>query len=325
MKALICKTLDGPDALDYGDFTAPEIAAGMVLVDVKTASINFPDVLITKGEYQMKPDLPFVPGGEGAGIVAAVGDGVSHVSVGDAVLFTSLSGAFAEQVLVPAMMTVPKPAAMSFEEAAAFTITYGTSYHALKQRANLSAGETVLVLGAAGGVGIATIEIAKAMGATVIAAASSDEKLAVCKEHGADHLINYSKDDLKSALKQLAAGGIDVVYDPVGGAMTEVAFRAMAYNGRHLVIGFAAGDIPKVPANLALLKMCQLVGVFWGNWAMKFPADNAQNMQELFSLFAKGQLKPHVESLYALEDYKEAYACLTKRKVKGKVVFQIGG
>ncbi|WND01824.1 NADPH:quinone oxidoreductase family protein [Temperatibacter marinus] len=324
MKAIICSTLDGPNALTYGDFDDPEISAGMVKVEMKAASLNFPDVLITYGKYQMKPELPFIPGGEGAGVITEVGEGVTHLAVGDRVMVTTMAGAFADYAVVPAMMAMKIPETMSFSEAAAFMIIYGTSYHALKQRANIQSGEKLLVMGAAGGVGLATIQIAKAMGAEVIAAASNSEKLAVCEQNGADHCINYSEGDVKALFKQAAPKGFDVVYDPVGGDMSEIAFRNMAYNGRHLVIGFAAGDIPAIPANLALLKMCQLVGVFWGSWAMKFPQDQMRNMKELFELYEAKKVKPLVESSYKMADFKEAYACLTERRVKGKVVLEIG-
>lgn len=323
MKAVVCKTLDGPTALTLDDVETPAVSAGMILVDVQAASLNFPDVLITQGKYQMKPELPFVPGGEGAGLVAAVGEGVSGFNVGDRILFTGSHGAFAETALLPAMMCVKIPDEMDFKSAAALTITYATSYHALKQRANLQAGEIVAVLGAAGGVGLATIELAKAMGARVIACASSDEKLAVCKEAGADDLLNYGETDLKAGLKALAPKGIDVIYDPVGGDYSEAALRAMANNGRHLVIGFAAGDIPSIPLNLTLLKQCQIVGVFWGAWAMKNPKGQYQNMQDLFALFGKGDIAPRVKDSFSLSQYAEAYACLTERRVKGKVVFDL--
>jgi len=324
MKAVVCSTLDGPSALTFENIDAPTVSAGMVRVAVKAAAINFPDILITQGKYQMRPDLPFVPGGEGAGIVEEVGDGVTHLAIGDAVCFTASHGAFAEQAVIPAIVTMKTPSAMSFKEAAALTITYATSYHALKQRANLMEGETLLVLGAAGGVGLAAIELGKAMGATVIAAASTDEKLAVCKAAGADALLNYTTTDLKAGIKDCAPRGVDVVYDPVGGDFSETALRSLRANGRHLVIGFAAGDIPKIPLNLTLLKQCQIVGVFWGAWAMANPADQAANMADIFKLYGEGKVKPRVEDSYKLEEYADAFACVSERRVKGKVVLEIG-
>lgn len=325
MKALCCKTLDGPNSLSIEDIDTPEVGAGMVRVAVHAAALNFPDVLITQGKYQIKPDLPFTPGGEGAGVIDRVGEGVDHLSVGDRVLFTASHGAFADFAVVPAAMCLPIPDVMDFKSAAALTITYGTSYHALKQRADLKAGETVAVLGAAGGVGLATIELAKAMGARVIACASTDEKLSVCQETGADHLLNYNETELKAGLKSAAPKGVDVVYDPVGGDFSEAAIRALAVGSRHLVIGFAAGVIPAVPLNLTLLKQCQIVGVFWGAWAMANPKLHHQNMQDLFDMFTRGQIKPRVKDIYPLEDFQAAYACLTERRVKGKVVFTFNG
>ncbi len=324
MKALVCETLEGPEKLVLKDIDKPTLKKGHVLIEVKAASLNFPDVLITQGKYQIKPDLPFIPGGEAAGVVAELGDGVTNLSVGDRVLFTGSHGAFAEYAVIPAQLAMPIPDDMDFKSAAALTITYATSYHALKQRASLQAGETVAVLGAAGGVGYAAIELAKAMGANVIACASSAKKLEVCKEAGADELLDYDEEDLKDGLKKLAPKGVDVIYDPVGGRFSEAALRAIGVNGRHLVIGFAAGDIPKMPLNLTLLKQCQIVGVFWGAWAMANPAGQVANMNDLFDMFKKGQIKPRVEDSFKMADYEEAYACLTERRVRGKAVFEIG-
>lgn len=321
MKAVLCKELGPADKLVVGDAPDPVAAAGHVVVDVKAAGLNFPDTLIIEGKYQVKPDLPFTPGGEGAGVVTELGEGVTHLKVGDKVIFMTQTGAFAEKTAVPAITTIPMPEGMPFEMAAGITLTYGTSYHALKQRAQLQPGETVLVLGAAGGVGIATVELAKAMGAKVIAAASTDEKLEFCKASGADELINYSTEDMKARLKEITGGkGVDVIYDPVGGDYTEAAFRNMAAGGRHLVIGFAAGDIPKVPINLCLLKQASLVGVFWGAWVSKNPSDQIQNMKEILGMVAEGKVRAAVNDVFPLEQVEDAYACLTERRAKGKVI-----
>lgn len=321
MKAVLCKELGPADKLVVGDAPDPVAAPGHVVVDVKAAGLNFPDTLIIEGKYQVKPDLPFTPGGEGAGVVTELGDGVTHLKEGDKVIFMTQTGAFAEKTMVPAITTIPMPEGMPFEMAAGITLTYGTSYHALKQRAQLQPGETVLVLGAAGGVGIATVELAKAMGAKVIAAASTDEKLEFCKASGADELINYSTEDMKARLKEITGGkGVDVIYDPVGGDYTEAAFRNMAAGGRHLVIGFAAGDIPKVPINLCLLKQASLVGVFWGAWVSKNPSDQIQNMKEILGMVAEGKVRAAVNDVFPLEQVADAYACLTERRAKGKVI-----
>lgn len=323
MKAVLCKELGLADKLVIEDVDAPEVSPGHVLVDVKAAGLNFPDTLIIQGKYQVKPDLPFTPGGEGAGVIKAVGEGVKHLKPGDNIIFMCQTGAFAEQVVVPAITAIPMPSSLSFEMAAGITLTYGTSYHALKQRAQLQKGETVLVLGAAGGVGIATVELAKAMGAKVIAAASTDEKLEFCKKSGADELINYSTEDLKTRIKEITDGrGVDVIYDPVGGDYTETAFRSMAPNGRLLVIGFAAGDIPKIPINLCLLKQASLVGVFWGAWVSKNPGEQMQNMKEILAMVEAGSVRASVNDVFDLEDVEKAYACLTERRAKGKVILK---
>jgi len=321
VKAVLCKELGLADKLVVEDISTPTAGKGQILVDVKAAGLNFPDTLIIQGKYQFQPNLPFTPGGEGAGIIAAVGEGVTHLKAGDRVIFMCQTGAFAEQAVVPAVTVIPMPDGLSFEMAAGITLTYGTSYHALKQRALLQEGETVLVLGAAGGVGIATVELAKAMGAKVIAAASTDEKLAFCKESGADELINYSTEDMKARLKEITGGrGVDVIYDPVGGDYSETAFRSMAPGGRHLVIGFAAGDIPKIPLNLCLLKQASLVGVFWGAWAAANSPVQIQNMQEILGMVASGQVRASVNDVFPLSDVQAAYACLTERRAKGKVI-----
>lgn len=321
MKAVLCQELGPADKLVIGDVADPKAGAGEVVVDVKAAGLNFPDTLIIQGKYQVRPDLPFTPGGEGAGIVAEVGEGVKHLKVGDKIIFMTQTGAFAEKAVVPAITAIPMPDGLSFEMAAGITLTYGTSYHALKQRAELKPGETVLVLGAAGGVGIATVELAKAMGAKVIAAASTYEKLEFCKQSGADELINYSTEDLKTRIKEITGGkGVDVIYDPVGGDYTETAFRNMAPGGRLLVIGFAAGDIPKVPINLCLLKQASLVGVFWGAWVSKNPGEQLQNMKEIMGMVAEGKVRAAVNDVFPLAEVEAAYACLTERRAKGKVI-----
>jgi NADPH:quinone reductase-like Zn-dependent oxidoreductase len=268
--------------------------------------------------------MPFSPGGEMAGEVIAVGDQVTRFRPGDRVAGLTGYGAFAEEVVVAEDNLLPVPDAMSDEQAAAFTMVYGTSYHALKQRANLQPGETLLVLGASGGVGLAAVELGKAMGARVIAAASSAEKLAVARAAGADELINYRDEPLKDAAKRLTRGkGVDVVYDPVGGDFTEQALRAMAWNGRHLIVGFAAGEIPKIPANLTLLKGCSVVGVFWGDFTRREPQTSAENMQALLTLFAEGRITPTISQVYAFEDYVDAFGALTGRRATGKVVLRV--
>ncbi|TRO95527.1 NADPH:quinone oxidoreductase family protein [Glycocaulis profundi] len=321
MRALICKQFAPYDQLEVAQVEVPPLNEGMVMVDVKAAGVNFPDILLVEGKYQAQPPFPFVPGTEAAGVVSALGPKATGFKEGDRVIVASMLGAFAEKVPAPAAQIVPMPDTMSFEEGAAFTTTYATSYHALKQRARLQPGESVLVLGAAGGVGLATVQIAKAMGATVIAAASSDEKLAIAAEAGADHGIDYTKDDLKTKVRELTGGkGVDVVYDPVGGDFAEPALRATGWGGRYLVIGFAAGPIPKLPLNLALLNSRDILGVFWGAWAGRNPRENAQNMKELFDLFEAGKIKPRISGAYKLEDFKGAFDDIMGRRVKGKVV-----
>ena len=321
MKALLCREFGPEKDMKVEEIDAPTAGEGQVVIDVKAGGLNFPDLLCVRGQYQFKPPLPFVPGTEGAGEIAEIGAGVEGWSVGDRVLFNTPVGAFGEKCSVAAQAITKIPDSMPFEAAAGLTIVYGTSYHALKQRAALKPGQSLLVLGAAGGVGLATVELGKAMGAKVIAAASSDEKLAVCKEHGADELINYSDVDLKATLKEMTEGkGVDVIYDPVGGEYSEAAFRNIAWDGKHLVIGFAAGDIPKLPLNLPLLKGGSVVGVFWGAWAGRFPQEHRQNMQELFDMFEAGKIKPHVAATYKLEDFLTAFDELSGRRAIGKVV-----
>ena len=325
MRAILCKELGPANTLVIDDIPSPEPGKGQVKVRVKAAGLNFPDTLIIEGKYQIKPELPFSPGGEMAGEVLAVGEGVQRFKVGQRVMGLTGYGAFAEEILVPENQLIPVPDGMNDHTAAAFSMVYGTSYHALKQRANIQPGETLLVLGASGGVGLAAVELGKAMGATVIAAASSAEKLAVAKEAGADDLINYAEEDLKDALKQRYPKGVDVIYDPVGDKFTEAAIRNMAWNGRLLIVGFAAGDIPKIPANLALLKGCSIIGVFWGAFTQKEPQTNIQNIMELMQLFTQGKINPRISQVFPFEEYEQALAALTSRTAKGKVVLDIAG
>lgn len=321
MRALVCKDFAPYDQLKVEDVPEPDLGEGMVMIDVKAAGVNFPDILLVEGKYQMKPPTPFVPGMEAAGIVSKLGDKVQGVKEGQRVIVATMLGAFAEKVPAHFSQIVPMPDSMSFEEGAALTTIYGTSYHALKDRARLKEGETVLVLGAAGGVGIATVQLAKAMGAKVIAAASSDEKLAFARENGADETVNYTTEDLKAKVKELTGGkGVDVVYDPVGGDFSEAALRASGWDARYLVVGFAAGPIPKIPLNLALLNSRNIMGVFWGAWVGREPKANAQNMKEIFDFFEAGKLKPQISASYALDDVQQAFEDLMERRVKGKVV-----
>ena len=325
MRAILCKELGPANTLVIDDIPSPEPGKGQVKVRVKAAGLNFPDTLIIEGKYQIKPELPFSPGGEMAGEVLAVGEGVQRFKAGQRVMGLTGYGAFAEEILVPENQLIPVPDGMNDHTAAAFSMVYGTSYDALKQRANIQPGETLLVLGASGGVGLAAVELGKAMGATVIAAASSAEKLAVAKEAGADDLINYAEEDLKEALKQRYPKGVDVIYDPVGDKFTEAAIRNMAWNGRLLIVGFAAGDIPKIPANLALLKGCSIIGVFWGAFTQKEPQTNIQNIMELMQLFNQGKINPRISQVFPFEEYEQALAALTSRTAKGKVVLDIAG
>jgi NADPH2:quinone reductase len=321
MKALLCRALGPVESLAVGEIDSPVPSRGQVLIDVKAAGVNFPDVLMVQGKYQFKPPLPFAPGCELAGIVKAVGEGVTHVKPGDRALALVMHGGFAEEAIADASGVVPLPDNVDFATAASFMFTYGTSYHALKDRAALLAGETLLVLGAAGGVGLAAVELGKLMGARVIAAASTDDKLEVCRSRGADATINYSSEDLRERLKVLTEGrGVDVVYDPVGGEYSEMALRSMAWRGRFLVVGFANGEIPKIPLNLALLKGCSIVGVFWGNFTTKEPKANAANIRELIGWIAAGKLKPFVSERYPLARGVEALQAMQNRRVKGKVV-----
>lgn len=324
MKAVLCKAFGPAESLVLEDVASPVAKKNEILLDVHAAAVNFPDTLIIEGKYQFKPPFPFSPGGEAAGVVSAVGEKISHLKIGDRVMALTGWGSFAEQVAVPGYNVLPIPPAMDFNTAAGFSMTYGTSMHALKQRGNLQPGETLLVLGASGGVGLAAVEIGKAMGARVIAAASSAEKLAIAKAAGADELINYSETSLKDEIKRLTDGqGADVIYDPVGGDLFDQAIRAIAWNGRLLVVGFASGRIPELPVNLALLKGAAVVGVFWGSFAQRQPQDNAANFQQLFGWYAEGKLKPLVSQVYPLSDTAQAINDLGQRKAVGKVVVQV--
>src|SRR3954462_10201723 len=324
MKAVVCKQYGPPESLVLEELASPRPAGGAVVISVKAASVNFPDGLIIENKYQFKPPLPFSPGSELSGVIKEVGEAVSPWKAGDCVMAFTTYGAFAEEVKVEATRLARLPAKMSFEEAAAFVLTYGTSDHALRDRAALAAGETLLVLGAAGGVGIAAIEIGKALGARVIACASSEDKLAVCREHGADATINYASEDLRERVKALTEGrGVNVVYDAVGGAATEPAFRSLAWRGRLLVIGFAAGEIPKLPLNLALLKGASAVGVFWGDFARREPQRFAESIRQLGRWFAEGRLRPHISQRFPLEEAPRALELMAARRVKGKLVLMM--
>jgi NADPH:quinone reductase-like Zn-dependent oxidoreductase len=317
----VCTELGPASRLSVGEIDDPEPGVGEVVVDVKAAGLNFPDTLIIEGKYQFKPELPFTPGGEASGVISAVGEGVGHLAVGQRVIALSTYGAFAEKWAVPASGVIPMPDALDLESAAGFGLTYGTSYHALVQRARLQSGEKLLVLGAAGGVGSAAIEIGKHLGAEVIAAASSREKLEFATDLGADHVIDYSSEDLRDRLKEIAGSGVDVVYDPVGGDFTEQAFRSLAWNGRHLVVGFAAGPIPELPVNLALLKGASLVGVFWGRSLREEPQRAFQNFVELTELANAGVIHPRVSQRFTLDRCEEAFAVFENRTVMGKAIF----
>jgi len=321
MKAVVCKQFGPPESLVVEELPSPRPGRGEVVISVKAASVNFPDVLIIENKYQVKPPLPFSPGSELAGVVKEVGEGVGGVRAGDRVMAFTTFGAFAEEVKTEAIRLVPMPEKMDFATGAAFLLTYATTDHALRDRGALQAGETLLVLGAAGGVGLAAVEIGKALGARVIACASTDDKLAVCREHGADATINYSSEDFRERVKVITGGkGPDVVYDPVGGPYTEPAFRSIAWRGRLLVVGFAAGDIPKLPLNLALLKGAAVLGVFWGDFVKREPQRFAESLRQLARWFAEGKLKPHVSQTFPLAQAVDALKLMAARQVKGKVV-----
>ncbi|RKN80793.1 NADPH:quinone oxidoreductase family protein [Ulvibacterium marinum] len=324
MKAIRCKAYGPPSTLVLEELESLRPRAKEVVVQVKACGINFPDTLIIQGLYQFKPKLPFTPGSDIAGVIQEVGEEVLHLKQGDEVFGFVVYGALAEEVVVPANSCFLKPKKMDYPVAASFMMAYGTSYHALKDRAMLNEGETLLVLGASGGVGLAAVELGKLMGAKVIAAASTDEKLELCQAYGADQIINYTKVDLKSTIKELTGGrGADVIYDPVGGNYSEAAFRGIAWNGRFLVVGFAAGTIPNIPLNLPLLKGASVVGVFWGNFAMGNPKANMKNAMTLMKWYDEGKLKPHIHNIYDLEDTPKALQEMMERKVKGKLVVRM--
>ena len=321
MHAWLCENPVGVDALTWKEIPTPAPQKGEVLIEIQAASLNFPDLLIVQNKYQMKPELPFVPGSEYAGIIRALGEGVTHLQVGQAVACLSGTGGFGTHTIALAKLCMPLPAGFPAVDAAAFIMIYATSHHALIDRAQLKAGETVLVLGAAGGVGTSAIQVAKAAGARVIAAASTDEKCALCTSIGADATINYSRENLREAIKTLTDGkGPDVIYDPVGGDFAEPAFRSIAWRGRYLVVGFASGPIPALPFNLALLKGASIVGVFWGDYARREPQANAAMMAELAQWYAQGKIKPVIDSTMPMKDLKAAYAHMGSRNVKGKLV-----
>ena len=324
MKAIRCIKYGPPSSLILEEMASLKPGAKEVVVSVKACGINFPDTLIIQGLYQVRPKLPFTPGSDIAGVVKEVGKGVVHLKKGDEVFGFVAYGALAEEVIVPSNACFSKPKKMGYPVAASFMMAYGTSYHALKDRSKLKEGETLLVLGAAGGVGLAAVELGKLMGARVIAAASTDEKLELCRDYGADETINYSKMDLKATIKELTGGkGVDVIYDPVGGEYSETAFRAIAWNGRFLVVGFAAGTIPKMPLNLPLLKGASIVGVFWGGFAIGNPKANMENTKALMQWYQEGKIKPHIHRIYELEDTPKALEEMMNRKVKGKLVVQM--
>lgn len=321
MRAVQCQQWGGPELLRVVDLALPEPGPGQVRIKVAAAGVNFPDLLIIQNKYQMQPTLPFTPGAEVAGEITAVGEGVEGLRPGMQVAALCMVGGFAEECLAAAAACMPLPPGVPATLAAAFVLAYGTSWHALRDRAELKAGETVLILGAAGGVGLAAVGIAKAIGATVIAAASTDEKLAVCREHGADHTINYSEGDLRTKIKELTAGkGPDVVVDPVGGSFAEPVFRSIGWRGRYLVIGFADGSVPALPLNLPLLKGASLVGVFWGEFAKREPKQNAAGMMELMGWVASGKLRPLISRQYSLDEVPQALTDMGERRVVGKIV-----
>ncbi|MGH8531028.1 MAG: NADPH:quinone oxidoreductase family protein [Nevskiales bacterium] len=325
MRAIVCKQFGPPEQLVLEDVPAPaKLAPGDVHIRVHAVGVNFPDTLIIQGKYQFRAEPPFTPGGEVAGEVLAVGEKVKQFKPGDRVVTVQTHGGLAEEMVCTAMGVLPAPAGMDYVEAAAYPMAYGTSYYALKQRGRLKAGETLLVLGAAGGVGLTAVELGKLMGARVIAAASSDEKLAVCKQQGADEVINYAREDLKERVKALTKGqGADVIYDPVGGDFTQTSLSCINWDGRLLVIGFASGPIPSIAANRLLLKSCSLVGVFWGASMMREPQANMENFRQLAQWHAEGKLKPHVSKTYELKDASQALSDMLARKATGKLVVKV--
>ena len=324
MRALVCRQFGPIEDVELQELPSPEPGPGQVLIDVRAAGVNFPDLLSIQGKYQIKSEPPFTPGAELSGVVAKLGDGVEAFEVGDEVIGIFAGGAFAEQCVVDAENLFPKPPPITHEQAAGLSITYGTSYYALKQLAELQPGETVLVLGAAGGVGTSAVQLGKAMGARVIAAASTAEKLAFAKQAGADELINYSNEDLRARIKELTGGkGVDVVYDPVGGDLSELAFRSIAWGGRFLVIGFASGAIPSLPLNLPLLKCASVIGVFWGSWIKRHPNEGAANFAELAEMLNSGRLDLLVTEVYPLDDFLGAFRAIGERRARGKVILSM--
>ncbi|MCK7597595.1 NADPH:quinone oxidoreductase family protein [Microbulbifer sp. CAU 1566] len=321
MQALVCEAFGPVENLKIRDWQLPALQPHEVRLEVHAAGVNFPDGLMVQGKYQVKPELPFVAGGECAGIIREVGESVKGFKAGDRVIAMPGLAAFAELVNVDHKLLMPMPEQLDFPQAAGFCITYATSYYAFKQRAQLQEGETLVVLGAAGGVGVTAIQLGKLMGARVIACASSAEKLAFCRDVGADEVINYSDENLKDRIRELTDGkGADVIYDPVGGAFTEEAYRSIAWGGRYLVIGFAAGDIPKLPLNLPLLKAGDILGIYWGGWAARDPKGNMQNFAELLGFVAEGRLQPMTTEVYALSEFSRAFSAIGERKARGKVV-----
>jgi NADPH2:quinone reductase len=324
MRAILCTEYGLPETLTLTETPAPTPSADEVSIEVKACGVNFPDVLIIQNKYQFKPTLPFSPGGEVSGIILAVGEKIEHLKAGDHVVALCGWGGFAEQVVVKANRVFKVPNEMDFVPAACTLYTYGTSYHALKDRADLKPGETLLVLGAAGGVGLAAVELGKLMGATVIAAASAQEKLDVCKEKGADHVINYTTEDLRARIKEITHDkGVDVIHDPIGGSLSESALRSIAWRGRYLVVGFATGTIPSFPANLPLLKGASIVGVFWGSFAEREPKQSMQNFMQLLTWMQEGKINQHIHRIYSLEEAPQALQDLLDRKVRGKAVVKI--
>jgi NADPH:quinone reductase len=324
MRAVVCRAYGPPESLTVEDVARPVAGPGEVVIATRAAGINFPDVLIIQNKYQFKPPLPFSPGSEVAGTIETIGPDVIGFRPGDRVMAFTMYGGFAEAVKTEARRVIAIPAGMDYERAAAFGMTYATADHALRDRAQLQPGETLLVLGAAGGVGVAAIEIGKALGARVIACASTDEKLAVCREHGADEIINYATENMRERITAVTGGsGVDVVFDPVGGGYTEPALRSLRWRGRLLVVGFAAGEIPRIPLNLTLLKGCAIVGVFWGDFARREPDRFAESITQLGRWFSEGRLAPHVTATFPLERAPDALALMANRQVKGKVVITL--
>jgi NADPH2:quinone reductase len=322
MRAVICEAWGGPELLVVKDVPQAAPKRGEVVVKIHAAGVNFPDVLIIQKKYQVQPELPFIPGAEIAGEVSAVGEGVTALNVGDRVVALCAVGGFAEEITIDAAKCIKIPEALSYDVAAGFMLAYGTSWHAVRDRAALQPGETMLVLGAAGGVGLSAVEIGKAIGAKIIAAASTDEKCAVCREHGADEVINYTNEDLRAGIKRTCGSGPDVIYDPVGGKYTESAFRSIGWRGRHLIIGFADGTIPALPLNLALLKGASLVGVFWGDFARREPQNNMKGISEMLGWMKEGKIKPLISKTYRLDEAPQALVDMAARKVTGKIVIR---